>query len=94
MSPEFHGACGRIRVPAARALLIQILRVYLQAAQGLLVAHRSGLIHRDFKPDNVLLGDDGRARVLDFGLARASQPLVPAAAAALSPLVASCRRRG
>ena len=49
----------------------RILRVYLQAAAGLLAAHRAGLIHRDFKPDNVLLGEDGRARVLDFGLARA-----------------------
>ena len=46
-----------------------ILDILIQAGEGLAAVHAAGLIHRDFKPANVLLGDDGRARVLDFGLA-------------------------
>ncbi len=47
-----------------------ILAMYLKAGRGLCAAHHSGLIHRDFKAHNVLIGQDGRPRVIDFGLAR------------------------
>jgi WD40 repeat protein/predicted Ser/Thr protein kinase len=48
-----------------------IIDVFRQAGEGLAAAHDGGIVHRDFKPDNVLVGKDGRVRVADFGLAHA-----------------------
>jgi predicted ATPase/serine/threonine protein kinase len=67
-----EGSTLRDWLDAERRPWRQAIDMVRQAGRGLEAAHAAGLVHRDFKPSNVMVGKDGRARVVDFGLARAS----------------------
>jgi eukaryotic-like serine/threonine-protein kinase len=82
IATEFvEGETLRQRIARARLSLSETLNISIQVADALSAAHKAGIVHRDIKPDNVMLRPDGYVKVLDFGLAKLSEHSTPAVSA-------------
>jgi tetratricopeptide (TPR) repeat protein/predicted Ser/Thr protein kinase len=69
----------------------EIVDVFVAAGRGLAAAHEAGLVHRDFKPDNVMVGPGARVRVMDFGLARATATVSDPEGSGARPVASGAR---
>ena len=69
-----EGETLRVRLSGGPIAVRKAIDYAVQIAKGLAAAHEKGIIHRDLKPENLFLTKDGRAKILDFGLAKLTQP--------------------
>ena len=75
MATEFvDGETLRERLTRGALSITEVLSISIQIADALSAAHKAGIIHRDIKPENIMIRPDGYVKVLDFGLAKLSEP--------------------
>src|ERR1700736_5336142 len=74
VSELLKGVTLRERLRSSALPVRKSIEIALQVAQGLAAAHQKGILHRDLKPENLFLTSDGRVKILDFGLAKLTQP--------------------
>lgn len=80
-----HGKDLSEIIPEGGLTLTRFFDIATPLADAVSTAHQSGVTHRDLKPDNIMIGDDGRLRVLDFGLAKLAETAIGEAGPAEAP---------
>jgi len=77
VSELLEGQTLRERLAGGALAPRKAIEIAAQISKGLAAAHEKGIVHRDLKPDNVFVGRDGHVKILDFGLAKLTQPFKP-----------------